>query len=289
VRSVRIWASSTRRHPGRVARPLTVVVVLVVLLFPIYWLILTSMSTPDQIISTSADAILPHSLTLANYGFVLQDPQFIVFATNSLIVASCVTVLSVAISALGGYSLARLRFRGSRLLGRLVLFAYVAPPVLLAVPMFVLLAKLGLVNTPVGLVLAHMSFAIPFCVWILRGFFLTLPPELEDAARVDGCSRMQAFRRVVLPLARPGLVAAGMFAFLLSWNEYFFALIFLQDNAQMTLPIGILSTNFNETMGPADWLHLLSASVIACIPVFILFIGLQRWMVSGLTAGAVRG
>jgi multiple sugar transport system permease protein len=278
VRRVGAWARSVRRHPSRVIRPLSVLVVLLVLLFPIYWLILTAMTTPDEIISTTA--ILPHSLTLANFGFVLQDPQFIVFATNSLFVASSVTVLSVVISAFGGYSLARLRFRGRRLLGRLVLFAYIAPPVLLAVPMFVLLSKLGLINSPVGLILAHMSFAIPFCVWIMRGFFLTLPPELEDAARVDGCSRMQAFRRVVLPLARPGLVAAGMFAFLLSWNEYFFALIFLQDNSQMTLPIGI-----QTTYGGLD---LLAGSVLACIPVFILFVGLQRWMVSGLTAGAVN-
>jgi len=160
---------------------------------------------------------------------------------------------------------------------------------LLAVPMFVIMSRLGLVNTPVALVLAHASFAIPFCVWVLRGFFLTIPPELEEAAMVDGSTRMQAFRRIVLPLARPGLLAAAMFSFLLSWNEYFYALIFLQNNAQMTLPIGIQSTYFNLSMGPDEWVNLLAASVIASIPVFIVFAGLQRWMVSGLTAGAVRG
>jgi ABC-type glycerol-3-phosphate transport system permease component len=154
--------------------------------------------------------------------------------------------------------------------------------------MFVIMSRLGLVDTPVGLILAHAAFAVPFCVWVLRGFFMTIPEELEEAAMVDGCSRLRAFAAVVLPLARPGLLAAAMFAFLLSWNEYFFALVFLQNNAQMTLPIGIQSTYFNLSMGPDEWVNLLAASVIASIPVLILFAGLQRWMVSGLTAGAVK-
>jgi ABC-type glycerol-3-phosphate transport system permease component len=285
-------SSVTRRRIGRyrwssIVRPIVVLAVLLLLLFPIYYLILTSMSTPDQIIST--DAILPRELTLDNYAAVLEDPAFGVYATNSLIVASSVTILSLVVSALGGYGLARLRFRGSRLLGRFVLFAYIAPAVLLAVPMFVIMSRLGLVSTPVALVLAHSSFAIPFCVWVLRGFFLTIPRELEEASMVDGSTRLGAFRRIVLPLARPGLLAAAMFSFLLSWNEYFYALVFLQNNAQMTLPIGIQSTYFNLSMGPDEWVKLLAASVIASIPVLVVFAGLQRWMVSGLTAGAVRG
>jgi ABC-type glycerol-3-phosphate transport system permease component len=285
-------SSVTRRRIGRyrwssIVRPIVVVAVLLLLLFPIYYLILTSMSTPDQIIST--DAILPRELTLDNYAAVLEDPAFGVYATNSLIVASSVTILSLVVSALGGYGLARLRFRGSRLLGRFVLFAYIAPAVLLAVPMFVIMSRLGLVSTPAALVLAHSSFAIPFCVWVLRGFFLTIPRELEEASMVDGSTRLGAFRRIVLPLARPGLLAAAMFSFLLSWNEYFYALVFLQNNAQMTLPIGIQSTYFNLSMGPDEWVKLLAASVIASIPVLVVFAGLQRWMVSGLTAGAVRG
>ena len=137
--------------------------------------------------------------------------------------------------------------------------------------------------------MAQMAFAAPFCIWMLRGFFLSLPAELEDAAMVDGCTRFGAFRRIVLPLAAPGLVAAGMYAFLLSWNDYLYALVFLQSGSQMTLPVGIQLTFFVENMGPQMWLYLLAASVLASIPVFIIFLALQRWMVSGLTAGAVRG
>jgi ABC-type glycerol-3-phosphate transport system permease component len=278
-----------RRRWRRTLRPLTVVVVLLIVLFPVYYLILTSMSTADQIISTDTDAILPRHLTLTNFADVLADPNFARFAFNSLLVAISVTILSVSVSAIAGYALARLQFRGSRTIGRFVLFAYIAPPVLLAVPMFVIMSHLGLVNTPFALILAHASFAIPFCIWVLRGFFLTIPPELEEAAMVDGATRLHAFRRIVLPLAGPGLLAAAMFSFLLSWNEYFYALVFLQNNGQMTLPIGIQSTYFNLAMGPDEWVRLLAASVLVSIPVFIIFVGLQRWMVSGLTAGSVKG
>jgi ABC-type glycerol-3-phosphate transport system permease component len=273
----------------RVLRMAVVGGILAVLLFPIYWLILTSTNTPDRILSRDPHSLLPRRPSLEAYRYVLGDSHFVMFARNSLIVAGSVTLFGVSVSALGAYALARLAFPGRRLVGRLVLFAYVVPPVLLVVPMFVALARLGLIDTPIGLVLAHTTFAIPFCMWILRGFFLSLPASLEEAALVDGCTRLQAFRRVVLPLARPGLVAAAMFAFLLSWNEYLYALVFMQSDAQKTLPIGIQTTYFNVTMAPADWLHLLTASVLASIPVFLLFMGLQRWMVSGLTAGAVKG
>lgn len=265
------------------------ILTLAVLLFPIYWLILTSLTSPDRIISRDVSALLPRHLNLTSYRFVLSDPHFPIYIRNSLIVAGTVTIIAVTLGSLAAYGLSRLGFPGSRLLGRMVLFAYIVPPVLLAVPMFVALSKLGLVDTPVALILAHLTLVIPFCVWVLRGFFLSLPPELEDAAAVDGCTPLGAFLLVVLPLSLPGLVAAAMFAFLLSWNEFFYALVFLQSNSQMTLPIGIRSTYFNNSMGPSDWIHLLSASVLACIPVFVLFGALQRWMVGGLTAGAVRG
>jgi len=273
----------------RALRMAVVGLILAVVLFPIYWLVLTSTNTPDRILSRDPQSLLPRHPSLQAYRHVLGGSSFALFARNSLIVAGSVTLIGVSVSALGAYALARLAFPGRRLVGRLVLFAYVVPPVLLVVPMFVALARLGLIDTPIALVLAHTSFAIPFCMWILRGFFLSLPAALEEAALVDGCTRLQAFRRVVLPLARPGLVAAAMFAFLLSWNEYLYALVFMQSDAQKTLPIGIQTTYFNVTMAPSDWLHLLTASVLASIPVFLLFMGLQRWMVSGLTAGAVKG
>jgi ABC-type glycerol-3-phosphate transport system permease component len=266
-----------------------VVITLLVLLFPIYYLVMTSLTTPDQIISHERSVIIPRHLSLDGYRAVLANPNFGRYVLNSLFVAATVTVLSVSISGLGAYSLARLPFPTSRLLGRVVLLAYVAPPVLLAIPMFVGLSKLRIVDTPFALILAHLTFALPFCLWMLRGFFLSLPLELEDAAAVDGCTPLRAFCLIVLPLARPAIAAAAMFAFLLSWNEYFYALIFLQNNAQMTLPVGIQSSYFNVVMGPDNWIRLLCGSVLASIPVFVLFGGLQRWMVGGLTAGAVRG
>jgi multiple sugar transport system permease protein len=268
---------------------LTVVLTLVVLLLPIYWLTITSMSSPSDLISATRYSLLPSRLSLENFQFVMSDPHFGIYLRNSVVVATTVMVLSVSISTLGGYSLARLEFRGRRSIGRLVLFTYLAPPVLLAVPMFIGLSRLGLVNTPVGIVIAHMTFAVPFCVWLLRGFFLTIPRELADAAAIDGASEIQTLARIVLPLAKPGIVAAAMFAFLLSWNEYFYALIFLTDTKSQTLPIGLYMTYYGPNMLPSDWVHLMAGSVIASVPVVALFAFLQRWFVSGLTAGAVRG
>jgi multiple sugar transport system permease protein len=284
--SRRSRARRARRTAVPILRLLAAVLILAVLLFPIYWLIITSLSSPDQVLSKS---LVPRNPSLDSYLFVLDQPAMWMFARNSLLIAGGVAIVGVGVSALGAYSLARLQFPGRSWLGRFVLFAYIAPPVLLVVPMFVVLARLGLVNTPIGLMTAQLAFAAPFCMWMLRGFFLSLPIELEDAALVDGCTRFGAFRRIVLPLAAPGLVAAGMYAFLLSWNDYLYALVFLQSKSQMTLPVGIQLSFFVENMSPSIWLHLLAASVLASLPVFLIFMLLQRWMVSGLTAGAVRG
>lgn len=286
---VRSRGRTKRRLARRVSpglRLLAAIVVLMVLLFPIYWLIVTSLSSPDQILSKS---LVPREPTLGAYQYVLSQPYFWTFARNSLLIASAVAIVGVSVSALGAYSLARLEFPGRSWLGRFVLFAYIVPPVLLVVPMFVVLAAFGLVNTPLGLMVAQLAFASPFCMWMLRGFFLSLPAELEDAALVDGATRFGAFRHVVLPLAAPGLVAAGMYAFLLSWNDYLYPLVFLQSGDQMTLPVGIQLRFFVENMSPQIWLYLLAASTVAALPVFVIFVALQRWMVSGLTAGAVRG
>jgi multiple sugar transport system permease protein len=261
-------------------------VVLAILLFPIYWMVITSTTRPDALL---ARRILPTDPSLAAYEFVLGQEFFWTYARNSLLVASSVAVVATFVSAIAAYALARLAFLGRGFIGRFILFAYIVPPVLLVVPMFVVLAGLGLVNTPLGLVIAQMAFAIPFCTWLLRGYFLSLPVDLEDAALVDGCTHFGAFRRVVVPLAAPGLVAAAMFAFLVSWNDYLYALVFLQGEGQMTLPVGIQLRFFVQNMSPQTWLYLLSAAFLASIPVFILFMILQRWMVSGLTAGAVRG
>jgi multiple sugar transport system permease protein len=249
-------------------------------------MVITSTTRPDALLTRR---ILPADPSLQAYEYVLTQEFFWTYARNSLLVASCVAVVATFVSALGAYALARLAFPGRGFLGRFILFAYIVPPVLLVVPMFVVLAGLGLVNTPLGLIIAQMAFAIPFCTWLLRGYFLSLPVDLEDAALVDGCTHFGAFRRVVVPLAAPGLVAAAMFAFLVSWNDYLYALVFLQGEGQMTLPVGIQLRFFVQNMSPQTWLYLLAAAFLASIPVFLLFMILQRWMVSGLTAGAVRG
>ena len=274
------------RRNWRVLRALLACVVLLVMLFPLYWMVIASTNRPDELLSR---VLLPQHPSLDAYAAVLAQPFFWLYARNSLLIASGVCVGSVGVSALAAYALARLPFAGSKWISRFILFAYIVPPVLLVVPMFVVLSRVGLVNTPLGLVIAEMAFAVPFCTWLLRGFFLSLPPELEDAALVDGCTQFGAFRHVVLPLARPGLVAAGMFAFLIAWNDYLYPTVFLRSESQYTLPVGIQVRFFVADMTPDYWVQLLAASFMAAIPVLLLFIGLQRWMVSGLSAGSVKG
>jgi ABC-type glycerol-3-phosphate transport system permease component len=259
------------------------------MLFPIYWLFLASMLGPEQLVSTNLADMLPRSLNLRNYEDIVANPFFPLWVRNSVVTAVSVTILTLFVSSLGGYGLARFQFPGRRVAGRLLLIAYIAPSVLLALPMYGVLAGFGLLNSPIGLIIAQLAFAVPFGLWLMRGYFAGLPTEIEDSGLVDGCSRLQVFSRLVLPLSVPAIVACAMFAFLLSWNDYFFPLVFLQSNDQMTLPIGIQTTYFSGTQTASDWIHLIAASAITSVPVFGLFFALQRWLVGGLTAGAVRG
>lgn len=257
-------------------------------IFPIYWLVTTSFKPPNQLISRNLSALIPSKLTLENYQLILSNPKFVGYFVNSLFVAIATTLIATLLASLSGYALARLKFWGSRTLGRMVILTYIVPSVLIVIPLFMLIVRLGLQNTVISLIMAHVTFALPFSMWMMRGYFEGIPDELAEAAMVDGASRLGAFFKVVLPLAAPGLVATAMFSFILSWNEYLFALILVNDDAFRTLPVGIQATYRTNDMDPQLWAALMSASVISTIPVVLLFLLLQEFLVAGLTAGALK-
>jgi multiple sugar transport system permease protein len=230
--------------------------------------------------------LLPSPLTFAYYTKILGDVFFVRYFTNSTLVASTTTFISVIIAILGAYSLARFRFFGIRIFSRFVLFSYLLPSVLLMVPLYVMLAKIGLVDTLWGLILTDISFTLPFSLWILHSFFMDIPRELEEAAMVDGCSRLGALVRVVIPLSAPGIIAVALYTFVLAWNDYLYALILISSESKKTLPLGIASF---ASQYDIRWGDAMAASVIASFPVILFFMFFHKYLIKGLTAGAVKG
>ena len=260
-------------------------VYLLVVTFPFYYMGLTSLRTPRDVYNRDA-MLTPANLTLANYQNVLANSRMTTWLTNSVIVALSSTSISVIIGILAGYSLARLRFLGSQTMARSVLFMYLLPSSLLFIPMFLVISNLGLTNTLWALIISYQTFNVPFCTWLLLGYFRTMPVELEDAALIDGCTRMGVLRRIMLPLAAPGIITAFIFGFTNSWNEFLFAAVMAQRTELRTIPIGLYTFQVGDVL---LWGQLMAAALIATVPVVILFMFVQRYVVQGLTVGAAKG
>lgn len=250
-------------------------------MFPIYWMVLTSFKSTDQI--ASSQPLFFFTPSFANYKRVFLEQGFTTYFVNSLIVAGSVTVLSVSFGTLAAYSLSRFRF--SEQLPFWILSTRMAPPVLAIIPLFLLFKPLGLLNTYFGLILAHTTFNLPFAVWVMRDFLKDIPIEIDRAALVDGLTRLQAFRKVILPLCWGGIISTAVFCFLFSWNEFIFALVLSGSNTK-TLPVA--AAGFITPVG-IDWGGAAAAGTVAILPAAILAIVLQKYLVRGLTMGAIRG
>ncbi|GAB3815509.1 carbohydrate ABC transporter permease [Tessaracoccus terricola] len=254
-------------------------------LLPIYWLFATSL-TPRTEVFSYPPKLFPSAPTLDAYRALLENPALFGYLRNSVIVSVITAVLSVVVSAFMAYSFSKYRYRGRRSLMYLVLSSQMFPQALLLVTLYTVFSAYNLLNTYTALVLSFTTFTLPLCVWMLKGFFDTIPNDLIEAAKVDGASRMRTFIVVVLPLAAPGLVAAGLFAFVRGWNDFIFALTLAGPDKQ-TLPPGLVNTFIGEAS--TAWPELMAASLVVSLPVVIGFIALQRFLVGGLTAGAVKG
>ena len=254
-------------------------------LFPLFWLIKVAL-TPNDLLYSEGIRLWPSRTSFEHFRFVLTHSEFPLFFRNSLIVSSSTAVTVTLISGAGGYGLSRFQFAGKPLLVALMLITQMFPLVMLVAPMFRLLAPLGLTNSLTGLVIVYSAFNAPFATFLMQSFFDAIPRELEEAAMIDGATRFGAFRRIILPLTLPGIAATGGFVFTAAWSELLFALMLNSSSQASTFPVGLLSfvSKFSVDFG-----QMMAAGVLALIPACLFFLLIQRYLVRGLTAGAVKG
>ena len=254
------------------------------LLLPIVWLVLSSFRNTDSI---QSGRLLPYpsELTVTNYVEAFRIANLTTFLVNSFIIAITVMLLVVFIASLGAYALSRFRLRGRNIFMMLALTPQFFPYVLILIPFYVLMSNIGLVDSHLGLILTHTSITLPFALWMLTGYFAAIPRDLDQAALIDGCSRLGVLFRIIYPIAIPGMVVAGFFAFVVSWGDYLFVSILSQSPGTQTLPIGLQT--FMSSL-QVRWGLITAGTVIAIVPTIVFFAIVQRRLVAGLTAGAVK-
>ncbi|MEZ3436266.1 MAG: carbohydrate ABC transporter permease [Lachnospiraceae bacterium] len=256
----------------------------VIVLIPILWMVSTSIKLESETITIPPQWIPDHP-TLESYKRLWSEYPFAVYFKNSIIISFGAVILSVGFSCLAGYGVTRFRFRGKQSFLTFLLVTQMFPSIMMLIPYYKVLSTYNLKDTYLGMILVYISFTIPFCSWMMVGFFKTIPLELDEAAIIDGCSRWRAFRQIVLPMTLPGISSSAIYAFITAWNEYMFAQILINNPELKTVPLGIAELNgFYKIL----WNDMMAASVIASLPLIILFIFLQKYFISGLTAGAVK-
>jgi len=252
---------------------------------PFYWMIATSLKYDKEIYGFEA-TLIPQRPTLANYATVFRETPYLLYLRNSVVVAVGSTVVSMIIAVLGAYAISRLNFPGRALLARGLVFTYLVPTSLLFIPMFALMSTLRLTDSLHGLIIAYLGFDVPFCTWLLMGYFKSIPSELEEAARVDGCNRVGALVRIVLPMSLPALVVVTFFSFTHAWNEFLYAYVFTSTTSARTLTTGLVNFMSQDVF---FWGPLMASTVMSALPPVIMFLVFQRWVVKGLTLGGVKG
>jgi ABC-type glycerol-3-phosphate transport system permease component len=284
----RVGVARRKVHWDTIAlKVITHVVLLVLCAFaiaPLGWAICSAFKTQTEILSTVD--VLPQNPTLANFQFVISQTAFPHWFLNSLIVSGSTTVLAIIIGSLAGYAMSRWRFRGRALFGNTLLVVQMFPGVMLAIPLYLLLSNYHLIDTLWALLVTYLTFALAFSVWMLKGFFDGIPREIEEAAMIDGASRLGILWRIILPLTGPGITTVAVYAFLMAWNEFFFAYVFLASNDKYTLMLGMYSFIQQFT---TQWGNIMAAGTLTTLPVLVLFFLIQRVLTRGLIAGAVKG
>ena len=276
---------SRRRIAGRIGWNALGLLVFAVMTFPVYWMVATSFKTGQNILRDTPQWF-PSPATLSNYTDAIERPYFWDSVKNSLIIVSAVVAISLVLAFLAALALAKFRFYGRGAFIVLIIGVQMVPLNALIIPLYIALSRADQVNKLSGVVVTYLTFVLPFTVWTLRGFVMGVPRELEEAAMVDGSTRMGAFVRILLPLVAPGLVATSIFAFVQAWNEFLIAYVFLNDQEKQTLVVWLAA--FTTSRG-TDWGPLMAGATLTALPVVVFFVLIHRKIAFGLTAGAVRG
>ena len=256
-----------------------------VMLFPIYWMLMTAVMPTSEILSRDPP-LLPHlsELGFAAFPAVIERRPFLLWTLNSLVVGIAASVVSLVAAALAGYALSRWSFRFTRLAGLALLLGKLAPPALIIIPLFIMFNLAGLIDSYAGLVLANVATGVPLATWLMKGFFDRIPREVEQAAMIDGCTRLSALWHVILPLTRPGLASSGVYLMLVSWSEFVFARTLMTSEGHRVLTVGLQSFSGEYQV---DWPGLMAAGTLTLVPIVILFVLLEPLLISGLTKGAL--
>ena len=260
-------------------------ILLVLTAFPFFWMISTSFK-PLREIFVFPPYLLPKEFTLANFDRLFEQTRFLTYFRNSVFVSTSAVVLTMTIASAGAYSLTRFKFYGREKIASLILFTYMFAPIMIIIPFYVLIKKIGIANTHLALIMAYTAFCLPFSLWLLRAFFQSIPMALEEAALTDGAGRIRAVIYVIFPLALPGIIATGIFTFILAWNDYIFVRILITSDELKTLSVGIADL-YNATV--IDWGMIMSGGMLITIPVLVFFVFIQRYLIAGWGAGAIKG
>lgn len=252
--------------------------------FPLLWIVTTSVKTNKELYQEAT--IFPRTFTWQHFDQIFNQTRFLTYFKNSLMVSTLTMVLAMIIGVMGAYAISRLNFRGRMTMARATIVTYLVPGSLLFIPLFQIAYRLHLTDKALGLVVIYLVHSVPFCTWLIISYFNTIPYELEEAAMVDGATRVQALTKIVLPLALPALAVTALYAFTGSWNEFLFALLLIGRDSQKTIPAGLAGLINGDTY---QWGALMAGALISSIPPVLIYIAAQKWVVSGLAGGAVKG
>lgn len=274
-----------KRQFSKISLTLLVLALTMVLILPFLWMISTSFKEADEIFQ-EIPKWLPRKFSFKNYIEIWNRGYFKTYFLNSLIVSFATMGISLVVAMFAGYGISRFRFRGREVFSVILIVVQMFPSMLLLIPMYIIMSKMGLLNTHLSMIIAYTTFAMPFCTWMIKGYFDTIPISLEDAARIDGCGRLRILFKIIMPLAAPGIVTVAMFAFILSWQEYMYALTFARTEEMRTITVGIALMQGQH--GSVNWGQIMAGSVLACLPGLILFTYLEKYLVQGFTMGAIK-